>query len=159
MGQSEPVNPPPSHPLPLLPSSSHPLPSLENAKFSAGDIGDFGPGQNLRPKKTPQTKISERKLFRPKPLESVPQFFCLNFFASIFLPLPSPSNKAGWAFTVNCSEINISDLHESRHFRPKDSASKRCTDIWCWQVLASDSGQPYAGEWTKCESRGCPGRR
>ena len=30
------------------------------------------------------------------------------------------------------------------HFRPKDSASKRCT------VLASDSGQSYAGEWTKC---------
>ena len=22
-----------------------------------------------------------------------------------FLPLPSPSNKAGWAFTVNCSGI------------------------------------------------------
>ena len=50
---------------------------------------------NLRPTKTHQPEISGRKLLRPKPLESVPQFV---------LPLPSisPSNKAGWAFTVNC---------------------------------------------------------
>ena len=34
-------------------------------------------------------------------------------------------------------------------FRPKDSASKRCADALLHSVLASDSGQPYAGEWTK----------
>ena len=39
-----------------------------------------------------QAKISgPRKLLRTKPLESVPQFFCLIF-------LPSLSNKAGWAY-------------------------------------------------------------
>ena len=42
-----------------------------------------------------QAKISgSRKLLRPKPLESVPQFFCLIFFC----PSPSLSNKAGWAY-------------------------------------------------------------
>ena len=49
---------------------------------------------NLRPTKTTQAEISGgisgRKLLRPKPLESVPPQF--------FLPLPSPSNKAGWAY-------------------------------------------------------------
>ena len=68
--------------------------SLKKAEFSDGDIGDFSPGRNLRTTKTPQAEISGRKLLRPKPLESVPQFF-----------RPSLSNKAGWAFTVNCSGI------------------------------------------------------
>ena len=56
-------------------------------------------GRNLRPTKTPEAEISGQKLLRPKPLESVPQFFPL--------PLSSPSNKAGWAITVNCSGIFI----------------------------------------------------
>ena len=87
--------PPASSPSPF----QGPALSLKNAEFSAGDrIGDFGPGRNLRPTKTPQDEISGRKLLRPKPLESVPHFFCP-------LPSPSPSNKAGWAFTVNCSGI------------------------------------------------------
>ena len=52
-----------------------------------------------------------RKVLRPKPLESVPQFF-------------------------------------KNHFRPKASAhGSRSPHI---DVLATDSGQPYAGEWTNC---------
>ena len=37
------------------------------------------------------------------------------------------------------------------HFRPKASAHRyRSPHIDTSPVLASDSGQPYAGEWTKC---------
>ena len=87
-------------PLPPPPPPQGQTLSLENAEFSAGDIGDFGTGRNLRPTKTPQAEISGRKLLRPKPLESVPQFF----FAP---PSPPPLQiKFGWAFTVNCSGIN-----------------------------------------------------
>ena len=86
------LSPPPPPPPPQGPTLS-----LENAEFSAGD---FGTGRNLRPMKTPQAEISGRKLLRPKPLESVPQFFCPSLSPS------SSSNKAGWAFTVNCSGIN-----------------------------------------------------
>ena len=52
---------------------------------------------------------SGRKLLRPKPLESVPQFF-------------------------------------SNHFRPKASAHRSRSPYI--DVLATDSGQAYAGEWT-----------
>ena len=83
------------NPRPFPPPPRH---SLENVEFSAGDIEDFGQGRNLRPTKTPQAEISGRKHLRPKPLESIPQ---------LFLPLPFPSNKAGWAFPVNCSEITL----------------------------------------------------
>ena len=91
------LNPSTLLPLPL---PTPPRPSMENAEFSAGDIGDFGPSRNRQLTKFPQAEISGRKLLRPKPLESVPQF-CLP------LPSPSPSNKAGWAFKVNCSGINL----------------------------------------------------
>ena len=52
------------------------------------------------PTKTPQAEISGRKILRPKPLESVPQFF---------LPLPSPplQIKLGGPIAVNCSWIKI----------------------------------------------------
>ena len=57
------VNPLTTRPPLRLPPLTLPFPPplrpyLENAEISAGDIGDFGPGRNLRPTKTSQAEIS-----------------------------------------------------------------------------------------------------
>ena len=75
----------------------------------------------------------------------------LRLLPAIIQQSPADENSSGrnlrrnlWTKTLQadvsgkCSSIKV-----FWHFRPTDSASKR------WSVLASDSRQPYAGEWTK----------
>ena len=90
VGQSKPLYPPPALPSPSLSfplQAPLPIPSpLWKMQTFQPEISEI----------SAQAKISERKLLRkPRSLERVPQFFCL-IFCLIFLPLPSPSNKAGW---------------------------------------------------------------
>ena len=129
--KSEPVNPPLSPPLPFPPFPPPPRPSLENVEFSAGN---FDPGRNLRSTKTLKAEISGRKLLRPKPLESVPQFSS-----------PSLSNKAGWTFTVNCSRINsISHIIEILSYKIRQEEGHSACIIPALTLRASRIPSPRA---------------
>ena len=73
---------------------------------------DFGPGRNHQLTKAQAEISGRRKLLRPKSPDenssgrSLWKVF-LNFFAP---PSPSPSNKTGWAYTVNCSGIIYNNI-------------------------------------------------
>ena len=70
-----------------------------------------------------------------------------NIFLIVNSRLPYSHPLSGQRFFIYL--VSLSRVVVTSHFRPKDSASKRCTDAMLHSVLASDSGQPYAGEWTK----------
>ena len=105
MSQSEPVNLRPPLPLSPLPFTPPPRPPL------SGKCGVFGQRYRRfwpRPKSPADENSSGRNL-RTKTLQAEASEKCSSFYAHPPL-LPSLSNKAGWAFTVNCSGILLDTL-------------------------------------------------
>ena len=111
----------------FAPPPPPPRPFLENAEFSPGDIGDFGPGRNLRPTKTLQVEISERKLLRPEPLESVTRDVRPRGLASASRPKNLASASVSWVVAsasasrvlASASWVLASSLEASRGLQPK----------------------------------------
>ena len=107
----------------LLPKTPH-FPERGGEGVGRGGRAKGGGGRVVNGPKS-QAEICGRKLLGPKPLESVPQFFCPSH-----PPHPSPSNKAGWAHRSKLLRDNNIKMSKIKHTKSKPIKSCLASRKW-----------------------------